>query len=83
MLFGLKFVYLRLGMLRDAEAQFKSALKQQPMIATYLHLGRIVGFLRQDGNLTFTRAVIATFLPPFLIVKVLIIPAVSSANTYV
>ena len=44
MLFGLKFVYLRLGMLRDAEAQFKSALKQQPMIATYLHLGRIVGF---------------------------------------
>ena len=38
--------YLRLGMLRDAEAQFKSAIKQQPMIATFLQLGKI--YLRLD-----------------------------------
>ena len=33
-------------MLRDAEAQFKSAIKQQPMIATFLQLGKI--YLRLD-----------------------------------
>ena len=33
-------------MLRDAEAQFKSAIKQQPMITTFLQLGKI--YLRLD-----------------------------------
>ena len=41
--------YFRLGMLRDAEAQFKSAIKQQPMIATFLQLGKI--YLRLDQPL--------------------------------
>lgn len=41
--------YFRLGMMRDAEAQFKSAIKQQPMIATFLQLGKI--YLRLDQPL--------------------------------
>ena len=36
-------------MLRDAEAQYKSAIKQQPMIATFLQLGKI--YLRLDQPL--------------------------------
>jgi tetratricopeptide repeat protein 8 len=36
-------------MMRDAEAQFKSAIKQQPMIATFLQLGKI--YLRLDQPL--------------------------------
>ena len=35
--------------MRDAEAQFKSAIKQQPMIATFLQLGKI--YLRLDQPL--------------------------------
>ena len=41
--------YFRLGMMRDAEAQFKSAIKQQPMVATFLQLGKI--YLRLDQPL--------------------------------
>ena len=41
--------YYRLGMLRDAEAQFKSALKQQPLVPTFLQLARI--YLRLDQPL--------------------------------
>ena len=41
--------YFRLGMMRDAEAQFKSAIKQQPMISTFLQLGKI--YLRLDQPL--------------------------------
>ena len=36
-------------MMRDAEAQFKSAIKQQPMVATFLQLGKI--YLRLDQPL--------------------------------
>lgn len=32
---------LRLGMYREAEKQFKSALKQQEMIDTYLYLAKV------------------------------------------
>ena len=35
--------------MRDAEAQFKSAIKQQPMVATFLQLGKI--YLRLDQPL--------------------------------
>jgi len=38
--------YYQLGLLRDAEKQFKSALKQQEMIGSYLELCKI--FLRLD-----------------------------------
>jgi len=41
--------YYRLGMLRDAEAQFKSAIKQQPVISTFLLLGKV--YLRLDQPL--------------------------------
>ena len=33
--------YYRLGMFRDAEKMFKSALKQQEMIDVFLHLSRV------------------------------------------
>jgi tetratricopeptide repeat protein 8 len=33
--------YYRLGLLRDAEKMFKSALKQQEMIDVFLHLSRV------------------------------------------
>ncbi|CAG0924390.1 unnamed protein product, partial [Notodromas monacha] len=33
--------YYRLGLYRDAEKQFRSSIKQQPMISTYLHLGLV------------------------------------------
>lgn len=36
----------RLGMYRDAEKQFKSALKQQEMIDTYLYLAKV--YIRLD-----------------------------------
>ena len=34
--------YYRLGMFRDAEKMFKSALKQQEMIDIFLHLARVI-----------------------------------------
>lgn len=34
--------YYRLGMLRDSEKMFKSALKQQEMIDVFLHLSRVI-----------------------------------------
>jgi tetratricopeptide repeat protein 8 len=33
--------YYRLGLFRDAEKQFRSSIKQQPMIVTFLHLGLV------------------------------------------
>ncbi|XP_037081086.1 tetratricopeptide repeat protein 8-like [Pollicipes pollicipes] len=39
--------YYRLGMFREAEKQFKSALKQQPMVASLLHLCRVYTRLDQ------------------------------------
>lgn len=42
--------YFLLGLNRDAEKQFKSALKQQPAIETYLRLARI--YLRLDQPIT-------------------------------
>jgi len=33
--------YFRLGMFRDAEKMFKSALKQQEMIDMFIHLARV------------------------------------------
>ena len=38
--------YMKLGMLRDAELQFKSSLKQQPIINTYLDLCNV--YIRLD-----------------------------------
>ncbi len=38
--------YFRLGMFRDAEKMFKSALKQQEMIDTFLHLAQV--YVRLD-----------------------------------
>lgn len=34
-------VVLRLGMYREAEKQFKSALKQQEMVDTFLYLAKV------------------------------------------
>ncbi|ELT94078.1 hypothetical protein CAPTEDRAFT_163723 [Capitella teleta] len=42
--------YYRLGMYRDAEKQFKSALKQQDMVDTYLYLCKV--YVRLDQPLT-------------------------------
>jgi hypothetical protein len=33
-------------MFRDAESQFKSAIKQQPMIPTFLYLGKIISSVK-------------------------------------
>lgn len=33
--------FLRLGMYREAEKQFKSALKQQEMVDTFLYLAKV------------------------------------------
>ena len=41
--------YFRLGMFRDAEKQFKSAVRQQPMIVTFLQLGKV--YMRLDQPL--------------------------------
>ena len=38
--------YYKLGLYRDAEQQFKSAVKLQPVISSYLHLGRV--YARMD-----------------------------------
>lgn len=38
--------YFQLGLLRDAEAQFRSSLKQQDMVSSYLQLARV--YLRLD-----------------------------------
>jgi len=38
--------YYRLGMLRDSEKMFKSALRQQEMIDTFLLLAKV----KKDGN---------------------------------
>ena len=40
----------RLGMYRDAEKQFKSALKQQEMVDTFLYLCKV--YVRLDQPLT-------------------------------
>ncbi|XP_068110664.1 tetratricopeptide repeat protein 8 isoform X2 [Hyperolius riggenbachi] len=42
--------YYRLGLLREAENQFKSALAQQEMVDTYLYLGKV--YVRMDQPLT-------------------------------
>ncbi|XP_038073225.1 tetratricopeptide repeat protein 8-like [Patiria miniata] len=42
--------YYRLGLYRDAERQFKSALKQQEMVDTYLYLCKV--YVRLDQPLT-------------------------------
>lgn len=42
--------YYRLGLYRDAEKQFKSALVQQPMVDTYLYLCKV--YVRLDQPLT-------------------------------
>ncbi|XP_033115930.1 tetratricopeptide repeat protein 8-like [Anneissia japonica] len=42
--------YYRLGMYREAEQQFKSALKQQEMVDTYLYLCKV--YVRLDQPLT-------------------------------
>ena len=44
--------YYRLGMLRDAEKQFKSAVQQQPMVATFLMLAKVCPSLHP--NVVFT-----------------------------
>eukprot|EP01012_Entosiphon_sulcatum_P032224 TRINITY_DN40999_c0_g1_i1.p1 TRINITY_DN40999_c0_g1~~TRINITY_DN40999_c0_g1_i1.p1 ORF type:complete len:520 (-),score=63.38 TRINITY_DN40999_c0_g1_i1:878-2437(-) len=41
--------YYQLGLLRDAESQFKSSLRQQPMVVTYLELGKT--YLKLDQPL--------------------------------
>lgn len=42
---------LRLGMYREAEKQFKSALKQQEMVDTFLYLAK-VSILKLERNLS-------------------------------
>ena len=42
--------YYQLGLLRDAEKQFQSALKQQEMIVTYLELSKV--YMKLDQPLT-------------------------------
>lgn len=41
-------VVLRLGLYREAEKQFKSALKQQEMVDTFLYLAK-VSILKLSG----------------------------------
>eukprot|EP00455_Lapot_gusevi_P018693 TRINITY_DN20242_c0_g1_i10.p1 TRINITY_DN20242_c0_g1~~TRINITY_DN20242_c0_g1_i10.p1 ORF type:complete len:501 (+),score=88.98 TRINITY_DN20242_c0_g1_i10:70-1572(+) len=50
--------YYQLGMYRDAEKQFKSALKQQDMLLTYLELSKVYLRLDQPNTAldTYTRA---------------------------
>lgn len=42
--------YFRLGMFRDAEKMFKSALKQQEMIDVFLHLARVRLYQRSGSG---------------------------------
>ena len=50
--------YYQLGLYRDAEKQFKSALKQQEMVLTYLELGKVYIRLDQPNTVldVYTRA---------------------------
>ena len=42
--------YFRLGMFRDAEGMFKSALKQQETIDLYLALAKVVPAISSKGK---------------------------------
>ena len=48
--FTFHVVYSRLGMYRDAEKQFKSAIKQQDFVDTYLYLCKV--YVRLDQPVT-------------------------------
>lgn len=56
--------YYQLGMFRDAEKQFQSALKQQEMISTYLELSKIPLRLDQPNQ-----ALVSYFIFNFLILQ--------------
>lgn len=42
----------RLGMYREAEKQFKSALKQQEMVDTFLYLAKVSKYFQLEWNVT-------------------------------
>ena len=44
------FVYQRLGLYRDAEKQFRSALKQQDMVDSFLYLAKV--YVKLDQPIT-------------------------------
>ena len=53
--------YFRLGMFREAEQQLKSALKQQEMVDTFLHLCRV--YVRLDEPLKAIESFTKVWMP--------------------